>query len=143
MCISMGQNKYSFSKRSREKLESAHPDLQRLFNEVIKIFDCTIIFGHRTEEEQEEQFRLGHTSLHYPRSKHNGEPSLAIDAVPYYANHIPHIDWEDWDKFYYFAGIVKGIAHGLGIGIIFGGDWDGDNELKDQTWFDLPHYELL
>ena len=23
------------------------------------------------------------------------------------------------------------------------GDWSNDNDLHDQTWMDLPHYELL
>lgn len=127
---------YYFSKRSKAALDSAHPDLQKLFNEVIKIIDCTIIYGHRTQEEQEEQFRLGHTSLHYPKSKHNQLPSLAVDVVPY------PIDWHDRERFIYFAGIVKGVAEQLGIKMRWGGDWDNDNELRDQTWMDLPHYEL-
>ena len=128
---------YKYSKRSIKKLESAHPDLQQLFNEVIKIIDCTVIFGHRTEAEQEEQHRLGHTSLHFPRSNHNKIPSLAVDVVPY------PIDWHDRERFVYLAGIVKGIASQLGIKLRWGGDWDSDNELHDQTWMDLPHYELL
>ena len=42
----------SFSGRSKEKLASCHPDLQKVFNEVIKHIDCTIIEGHRGEERQ-------------------------------------------------------------------------------------------
>ena len=118
-------------------MESAHPDLQHLFNEVIKYIDCTVIFGHRTEEEQEEQFRLGHTKLHFPRSKHNSKPSLAVDVVPY------PIDWNNRERFVYFAGIVKGIAFNMGLVIRWGGDWDSDNDLRDQIWMDLPHYELI
>lgn len=133
---------YNFSKRSKRKLESAHPDLQHLFNEVIKVIDCTVIFGHRTEAEQESMFDQGYTSLHYPKSNHNKNPSLAVDVVPYYANHDPHIDWKDTDKFYYFAGIVKGIAFQLDIKITWGNDWDNDNDFKDTKWVDMPHYEL-
>ena len=128
---------YSFSKRSAKNLESAHNDLQQLFNEVIKVIDCTIIFGHRTEEEQEHQFEMGHTKLHFPRSNHNHNPSLAVDVAPY------PIDWHDRERFVYFAGIVKGIASGLNIKMRWGGDWSNDNDLHDQTWMDLPHYELL
>ncbi len=128
---------YYYSKRSENNLSTAHPDLQQLFREVIKVIDCTIIFGHRTEEQQEHQFELGHTSLHYPKSKHNHNPSLAIDAVP-----CP-IDWHDRERFVYFAGIVKGIAFQMNIKLRWGGDWDNDNQLRDQTWMDLPHYELL
>jgi len=128
---------YKFSKRSKVKLESAHPDLQHLFNEVIKVIDCTVIFGHRTEAEQESMFDQGHTPLHFPKSNHNKKPALAVDVVPY------PIDWNNRERFVYFAGIVKGIASQLNIQMRWGGDWDNDNQLRDQTWMDLPHYELL
>jgi hypothetical protein len=127
---------FKFSETSKDKLATVHPDLQRLFNEVIKVHDCTIVFGHRTKEQQEEQFQQGNTKLHYPKSLHNGIPSLAVDAVPY------PIDWDNRERFVYFAGIVKGIASQLGISIRWGGDWDNDNQLRDQTWMDLPHFEL-
>ena len=128
---------YKYSAASKRKLESAHPDLQKLFNEVIKVHDCTVVFGHRTKEEQEDQFNQGHTKLHYPKSLHNSLPSKAVDVVPY------PIDWNNRERFVYFAGIVIGIASQLDIEIRWGGDWDNDNDLKDQTWMDLPHYELL
>jgi len=127
---------FEFSVKSKEKLISAHPELQHLFNEVIKVIDCTVVFGHRDEEEQEEMVRKGYSKLHYPSSKHNKKPSLAVDVVPY------PIDWEDRERFVYLAGIVKGIASQLQIKIRWGGDWNNNNDLKDQTWMDLPHYEL-
>jgi peptidoglycan L-alanyl-D-glutamate endopeptidase CwlK len=36
-----------------------------------------------------------------------------------------------------------GIAAKMGIKIRWGGDWDRDEELHDQTFFDLPHFELI
>jgi len=128
---------YSYSKTSSKKLATADPQLQELFNEVIKVIDCTIVFGHRGRKEQEEMVRKGYSKLHFPMSKHNSKPSRAVDAVPY------PIDWENRERFVYFAGIVKGIAHKLGVKMRWGGDWDNDNQLRDQTWMDLPHYELL
>ena len=50
---------YKFSKRSKDNLASADIKLQQLFNEVIKEFDCTVIYGHRTPEEQFELFKKG------------------------------------------------------------------------------------
>lgn len=126
----------SFSKKSQDILATCHPDLQKVFNEVIKHFDCTVMCGHRSEEEQNEAYRTGRSKLQYPQSKHNGSPSRAIDVAPY------PIDWNDTDRFYFFAGLVKGIAAGMGIDIRFGGDWDSDTDLHDQTFMDLPHYEL-
>jgi len=127
---------YQYSYKSKKALASAHNDLQLLFNEVIKVIDCTIIFGHRTEEEQNEMVRKGYSKLTYPKSMHNKSPALAVDAVPY------PIFWEKRERFVYFAGIVKGIASQLNINIRWGGDWDSDNDLLDQTWMDLPHFEL-
>ncbi len=33
-------------------------------------------------------------------------------------------------------------AHDLGIELRWGGDWDRDAEFDDQTFNDLPHFEL-
>lgn len=128
---------YKFSERSREALGTADDELQRLFNEVIKHIDCSVIYGHRTKEEQDEMVRKAYSKLEYPLSKHNTIPAMAADVVPY------PIDWENRERFVYFAGIVKGIAGTMNINIRWGGDWDGDNELRDQTWMDLPHFELI
>lgn len=46
-----------FGTKSKEKLETCHPKLQQLFNEVIKYVDCTVIWGHKTEEQQENDFQ--------------------------------------------------------------------------------------
>jgi len=126
----------NFSERSLKALNTAHPDLQKLFNEVIKVIDCTVIYGHRTEAEQEDMVAKGYSKLHYPKSEHNKIPSYAVDVVPY------PIDWNNRERFIFFAGIVKGIASQLNINIRWGGDWDSNNDLHDQTWMDLPHYEL-
>jgi hypothetical protein len=37
---------------------------------------------------------------------------------------------------------MKGHAKALGIDLRQGIDWDNDNDLADQTFFDLPHNEL-
>lgn len=128
---------YRFSKRSQTNLHECHEDLQRLFYEVINHYDCAIIKGHRGRQEQNEAYASGRSKLKFPESKHNKKPSLAVDAVPY------PIDWMDMDRFYYFGGFVKGIAAAMGIKIRWGGDWDGDNSFRDQTFHDLPHFELV
>ena len=38
----------------------------------------------RTKTEQDELFAKGKTKLKYPESKHNRDPSLAIDIAPYF-----------------------------------------------------------
>jgi peptidoglycan L-alanyl-D-glutamate endopeptidase CwlK len=71
---------------------------------VIKHFDCSVICGHRGQEEQDEAFHKVLSKHRFPESKHNKETSLAADVVPY------PIDWDDTDRFYMFVGFVRGIA---------------------------------
>jgi peptidoglycan L-alanyl-D-glutamate endopeptidase CwlK len=127
----------SFGKRSRANLDTAHESLQKLFDEVVKEYDCAVIEGHRNQERQDRLFFEGKSKLKFPNGKHNKVPSLAVDVVPY------PIDWSDKVRFYHFAGYVKGVASQLGIKVRWGGDWDSDNDLNDQTFFDLPHFELI
>ena len=127
---------YKFSNRSASTLMQCHYDLQLLFREVIKHADCTILCGHRGRAEQNNAYHEGRSKLEFPESKHNGIPSLAVDVAPY------PIDWNNKEGFYYFAGVVKGIASQLKIEIVWGGDWDGDSNLHDQSFMDLPHFEL-
>lgn len=132
-----------FSKRSINNLSECHIDLQIVFKEVIKHFDCTVIEGYRGEAEQNEAYYAGNSKLKYPQSKHNKRPSMAADVVPY------PIDWNDTDRMRYFAGYVMGIAAILkSEGKIThtlrsGGDWDMDTETNDQRFIDLPHFELI
>ena len=125
-----------FGKTSRERLGTCEKDLQLLFKEVVRNFDCSIVCGHRGEKDQNEAYKRGNSKVKYPRGRHNAKPSRAVDVAPY------PIDWTDRDRFHYFAGYVMGIASQMGIDIIWGGDWDGDTDLKDNAFDDLVHFEL-
>ena len=127
---------YKFGARSKKNLATAHSDLQALFLEVIKHYDCAVIEGWRSQERQDELFHAGKSKLKFPHSMHNELPSLAVDVIPW------PVDWNDYKRFYYFGGLVKGIASQMGLDIRWGGDWDSDNDFKDQTFHDLPHFEL-
>lgn len=140
-----------YSKSSKDKLGTAHEDLQTLFNEVIKHFDCTIVYGHRTPEKQNELYQQGRTlpgkivtfkDGYNKLSKHNYYPSLAVDAVPF------PIDWSDEERITYFAGVVIGIAKMLKQqgkiknDIVWGADWDSDTFIKDESFVDKPHFQI-
>ena len=136
---------YKFSKRSRDNLSTASTNLQKLFNEVIKETDCTVICGHRSPEEQFELFKKGRENKNFKwvvvdkskvvtnidgrakKSNHNYLPSKAVDVVPY------PLDWNDISAFKKLGEVVKRKAKELGIKISWGGDW--------QTLKDYPHYE--
>ena len=122
-----------FGKRSQEKMKGVNAQLQNVFNEVVKNFDCTIIEGLRSQERQDELVAQGKSKTKF--SKHI--EGKAMDVAPY------PIDWEDRDRFHYFGGYVKGVASQMGVKIRWGGDWDGDFETKDNNFDDLVHFELV
>ena len=133
---------FHFSAKSIAELKTCHFKLRMLFYEVIKHYDCSIIQGHRGQQEQDEYFRIGFSKLKFPKGKHNKILSLAVDAGPYNP-YIRGIDWNDRDSFYHFAGFVRGVAAQMGFNIRWGGDWDSDKDLHDQTFMDLVHFELV
>lgn len=129
-----------FSKMSQDRLNTCHPDLIKLFERVIQIVDCTVLEGHRGKEAQDEAVRTGHSKTPWPQSKHNSTPSKACDVAPY------PVQWTGEKaraRFYHFAGVVRGVAAEMGIKIRCGCDWDSDFDLFDQTFFDLPHFEIV
>lgn len=127
----------SYSQVSRSRLATCDERLQRVFNVVIQHRDCSILCGHRGQAEQDEALRTGKSKLGWPKSNHNALPSRAVDAAPY------PIDWTDLDRFRVFAGFVLGVAAGMGITLRWGGDWDSDGTNRDQTFHDLPHFEVV
>jgi len=127
----------NFSLASKTKLLTCHPELQRLFNEVIKHWDCQILEGHRGKEAQNKAFKEGNSKLQWPKGKHNKLPSLAVDVAPY------PIDWKDTQRFIYFAGFVLGVAAMLNIKVRYGGDWDSDTQMTDERFRDLVHWEIV
>lgn len=104
-------------------------------------WDCTVIEGHREEAEQLEMLRTGRSQLPWPKSKHNQLPSRAIDLGPYYPGE--GIPWNDRERWLAFGGFVLGTANAHGILVRWGGDWDGDRQFRDQSFHDMPHFELL
>ena len=131
-----------FSKSSKDKLLNADPELQILFNYVIKYFDCTILCSERGREEQDHAFQNGFSTKQYPNSKHNSFPSEAVDVIPW------PIECENTDRMRYFIGYVKGVAQilraygAMEAEITTGIDWDNDTVLSDQRFNDFPHFEI-
>lgn len=128
--------------------------LIRLHQFVISFFDHSVSDGCRTWEEQVKNVAKGVSktmdSRHLPDEK--GKCN-ATDSMPY-----PEVDWPKVEKslaavraidsradllrFYYFQGIMRGVAEAKGIKLRQGINWDSDGELTDQSFFDLPHNEV-
>ncbi len=137
-----------FGRTSQKRLDTCHEDLQKICNEVIKYFDFSILEGTRTLEQQQEYFRTGRSKLDgiTKKSKHQSFPSHAVDVAPY------PIDFAQASKakarFYMLAGYFFEASKVLqergeiNHEIRWGGDWDSDKKFEDQSFDDLPHFEL-
>ena len=122
-----------FSSSSLARLEGVDHRLQDLCHRIVlEHHDCTVIYGLRTESEQAELVQKGLSRT--MNSKHL--TGKAVDLAPY------PIDWKNTKRFYYFAGLVLAIAKEMGLKIRWGGDWDSDDDLDDQTFMDLVHFEI-
>ena len=115
----------SFSKSSKDKLETCDYRLQKLFNEVIKDWDCTVIEGHRSFERQRALVKEGKSKT--MNSRHLSFPSAAIDVMPY------PIKWDDELGQKDFANYVYQTAINLGITVHWGGMW---------KFYDAPHWQV-
>ena len=123
---------FRFGKKSKERLKGVDARLVSVLNELIKIMDVTIIEGVRSSERQEELLKQGLSKVKY--SKHM--EGKAVDLAPY------PIDWDDLERFYYMGGMIRGIGKELGINVRWGGDWDSDGNIRDQSFNDLVHVEI-
>ena len=124
----------SFSKTSKARLATCHPNIQKLWNEIIKEKDCIIICGARTLEDQQKAFAEGFSKFDgvIKKSEHQVSKekplSTAIDSLPY------PLDWDDVKGHTEFARFVLAKAKSLNIGLEWGGDW--------KTFKDRPHFQL-
>ena len=143
-----------FSRKSKSILNTCHDDIQRVCYEVIEFFDCKPIYGYRSPEAQAWLFHKGRVWRNgvwviddplevvtykdgvEKLSRHNVFPSEGIDLIPY------PVDWKDTIRISYFAGRVMQKAADMGVPLVWGGDWDDDTEVKDQSLMDLVHFQL-
>ena len=125
-----------FGKSSKKRLSTCDDRLQKVFNEVIKHVDCSVLEGHRSKDRQNKLYEEGKTKVKYPNGRHNRQPSSAVDVTPY------PVDWKDRERQTLFAGFVIGVASQMGINLRWGGDWDQDFQVVDNRFDDFPHFEL-
>ena len=126
-----------YSKTSQSKLDSTDIRLQKIFTELLQVYDHSVLSGYRGEEGQNILFAEKKSQLRFPNSLHNTNPSKAIDVAPY------PIDWNDTSRFFYLAGIVMGIAYTHGVTLRWGRNWDMDGDFKDNFFNDYGHFEIV
>lgn len=138
-----------YGRISKSKLSTCHPLLQLIANAVVEGFDNSVDYGHRGQALQDSLYSKGVSKVKYPNSKHNKKPSLAMDLIPYIDGR------KTWEirQAYFFAGYVKAIGealteqwnekYGTNFKFRLGADWDSDDNVNDETFRDVCHFELV
>jgi len=118
-----------------------------ILEKVVLHYDCTVLCGARTTEEQRLLVNAGKSRT--MNSKHLVQDTgyaHAVDISPY---PIPD-NWGENNnlekaKFYHFAGYMQSKFDELEVNakLRWGGDWDSDRDFDDQTFMDLVHFELV
>ena len=144
---------YKFSNSSKEKLKTAHIDLQVIMKEAIKNspYDFGISHGYRSPEYQHELFSKGRNELneivditkvvtycdgYIKKSKHKYNPSEAVDIKCYVAGDIT---WSP-GVFLEVAEHIIDVAEDLfekGLitnRMVYGGYW--------KKFRDYPHFQI-
>ena len=132
-------------------------------------FDFTVRDGYRGEKEQNEAFEKKNSKLRFPKSKHNRKPSQAVHLLPYPVRWpqkpgFPYLAdsgmteyWMEKEKyekelkiyvkqlgrFYQLHGFMLAASVELDIPMRWGGDWNRDGNILDQSFDDLGHYEVV
>ena len=124
--------------RRAKELSGVHPDLIKVVEAVAQQFNIVVLEGVRTKERQQELFDTGKSktlkSKHLIQTDGNGH---AVDIAP------DPIDWSDREQFVALSFYAKGVASEMGIKLRIGTDWDGDLNIKEHSFFDGPHWELI
>ena len=119
---------YKFGTKSKERLATVHPDLQKLFNAAISTspYDFSITEGVRSLERQKELLEAGKsTTMNSRHLKGN-----AVDIAVFVEGKLT------WDFKYYkeVSDHIKALSKAMQITIVWGGDW--------KSFIDGVHFEL-
>lgn len=160
---------YSYGSKSQSVKETLCEELALVADDVIQVYNISLIEGHRTKEKQDHYFETGASKLKFPNSKHNTYPSDALDAWPYvevlagvpvhtalsgHPDQIAELSKKTgytkeriWQlilqEYATMKGVFMAMAYKRGIKLRFGDDWDGDHDRLDQSFIDLPHMEVV
>lgn len=140
---------FKLGKRSLERLETCHVDLQVIMEEAIStsMVDFGVAEGHRNIARQNKLFKEGKSRIDgiNKKGKHNEFPSEAVDIFAYYNGKA---QWDDIHLGYLAGHILCTAKRLLKEGKVThklrsGGNWDDDGIfVYDHSLKDLPHYEI-
>jgi len=134
---------FNFGSSSEKRLKTVSPLLQKIMRKSLETslidFGIPQHGGKRTASEQCELFKQGLSKCDGVKKLSRHQSGNAIDIVAF-------VNGYTYDqKYYYMLGHhILQTAKSMGItNLRWGGDWDGDFDLSDQTFNDLVHFELV
>jgi peptidoglycan L-alanyl-D-glutamate endopeptidase CwlK len=157
---------HTLGQASLAQYNTLHSDLQTIVDWGLQLcaVDFSIHEGHRIPAKQFEYFKKGRELINGEwvltkqknkitnidgikvKGKHNYNPSLAFDFTAYVPDK-PELKWDTVHLTYIGASLIMiaeflynrgDISHKLR----WGGNWDKDGDLADNTLYDRPHVEL-
>jgi len=157
---------HNLGEKSQKVYQTLHPDLQRIISWMLDycVVDFSLIEGHRSVDRQFELYKSGREFIngrwkltkpklkktnidgHVVKGNHNYDPSLALDFCAYVPEK-PELAWDIAHLTYIAATFVSVGEFMYKEGMIthkvrWGGNWDKDGDLADNTLYDRPHVEL-
>lgn len=138
---------FTFGNASESKLATMDQELAAVPRLVLSwgIYDFTIVWGYRSDEEQLQAFLSGNSKKKtgsYHQVTKNGEPNAqAFDFAPWcklYDGKMG-IPWQDTHAFAVLGGLMIAAGEILEVPVVYGGDWDMDGLTTDQTLMDWGH----
>lgn len=136
----------AFGPRSIANLAGVHPTLVRILKEVTQFFDCTVLGGTRSIEEQKNNVAKGLSktmqSLHLLQQDGYGH-AVDVAPTPQQWENSPPSGLSKYDvECIAFLFYTKGYAKAQGVDLRIGADWNGNNLWQDNSFNDLDHIEL-
>lgn len=134
---------FNLSKRSLQRAEGVDPRLINLIMLAIKRtpidFGVAYQGGKRTAEEQNELFKGGFSKCdgYEKLSKH--QSGNAIDLIVFVGNKVV----DNKEMLCVIAGVMFACAKELNIKIRWGLMWNQSGDIRDNTFNDIYHYELI
>ena len=148
--------KYKYSTSSLEKLVGVHPKMVEFAFELANVIDCKIVYGVRSDEEQNALYKAGRSSKDGYVNKSNHQKKAdgygyALDILPLPRGINMYLDdgSEDNIRWGQFDGLCHGIAHMLGIQVRTGFKWRAtmmeslQRAERENTLPDGNHVELV
>jgi peptidoglycan L-alanyl-D-glutamate endopeptidase CwlK len=121
---------------SQQRLMTCDRRLQEIVLAAFKRMDFVVLCGFRNEKDQTDAFEQGRSKVQWPNSRHNRNPSKAVDLAP-----LP-INWKDTTAFRQLSDIMFEEAKARGVRLRWGGDFNMNGK-PDDRFVDMPHYEIV